>query len=84
MQKARSRDSECSGRVFLFPAGCSMKTMFAILFQAYLLTESEPSAAARNGPCSLRKPVRPEQPGPPLVQSTSGSLAGSRWLSTNQ
>jgi len=39
---------------------------------------------ARKGPCSLRKPVRPEHPGPPFVQSTSGSSAGEPCDSTNQ
>lgn len=37
----------------------------------------------RKGPCSVRKPSRELQPGPPLSQSTTGLLLGSFWDSTN-
>ena len=37
----------------------------------------------RKGPCSVRKPSKELQPGPPLSQSTTGLLLGSFWDSTN-
>lgn len=37
----------------------------------------------RKGPCSVRKPSKELQPGPPLSHSTSGSVAGLFCDSTN-
>ena len=63
---------------------CSMKTMFAILFQEKSFSISEAFEVGRKGPCSVRNPPNPEHPGPPLVQRNTGSVAGLLEDSTNQ
>jgi len=62
----------------------SYYTMLAFWFQAYGLKDSDMSLLGRKGPISVRKPNRPEQPGPPLVQKASGSVAGLLIDSTFQ
>lgn len=39
--------------------------------------------ATRKGPCSVSSPSRELQPGPPFNHSTTGSVLGSCWDSTN-
>ena len=41
-----------------------MKTILAILFQAYGFKDKVLSLLGRKGPCSVKNPRRPEQPGP--------------------
>jgi hypothetical protein len=60
-----------------------MKTMLATVFQAYSFIVNFKSAVGLKGPCSVIKPMRPEQPGPPLVQKARGSEEGTFVLSTN-
>ena len=68
------------------PEGCSTYSTEALRFQEYSYgTTSVPLFCSRHGPCSVQKPnATLEEPGPPFVQYSSGSLAGSRCDSTNQ
>lgn len=61
------------------------KSLFSLLPQPFPLENvpSLPFPLTRKGPCSVRKPSRELQPGPPLSQSTRGLLLGSFWDSTN-
>lgn len=61
------------------------KSLFSLLPQPFPLgnVPSLPFPLTRKGPCSVRKPSRELQPGPPLSQSTRGLLLGSFWDSTN-
>jgi hypothetical protein len=59
------------------PSGCSRKSMERSWVQLHSLcvraTEPCGSETGRRGPCSARKPRRPEQPGPPFVHMMMGS-----------
>ena len=62
--------------------------MLALLFQLQGFSETVTWPCASGfctlqGPSSMTRPVKLEQPGPPLSQSTTGSLAGSFLLSKN-
>ena len=59
-------------------------TLASLFHEDGLLTVALPVGATRQGPSSMKRPVRDEQPGPPLSHRMTGSLAGSRRLSKNQ
>jgi hypothetical protein len=60
-----------------------MNTMLLTEFQEYSLKLRERSLLGRKGPCSVRKPNKPEHPGPPFVQKAIGSSEGEFEDSTN-
>ena len=73
-------------RVKPVPTGCSTHSIFAARFHANLLgTGLNVPGCQRNGPFSCSRPSSELQPGPPLSQMTSSSVAAlARVLGKNQ
>lgn len=57
----------------------------AFTFQEYgLVAVADPSALTVHGPFSPKRATSDEQPGPPVIHSTTGSVAGLLRDSKNQ
>ena len=63
--------------------GWSRNMTLALEFQLYGFGLTLRSSSMAAGPSSRNKPVREEQPGPPLIQRTTGSFWGSLRDSKN-
>ena len=60
-----------------------MKMTDAFEFHEKSLNLTLPSLVTAEGPSSMKRPIRDEQPGPPFNQSTTGSFLGSLRDSKN-
>jgi hypothetical protein len=59
------------------PSGDSMKSNEALTLHLLGLSTSFPPFIARNGPSSVKAPIKAEQGGPPLNHMTRGDDTGS-------